>query len=155
VSPTPPGSVGLLLSQVGRAVARSFHACLEPLDLDPRQYLLLQTVGACRDQSQHAVGTALQIPPSRMVVLVDSLEGRGLIERVANPVDRRAHALRLTATGRRLLQRATPIAEAFETEVCRPLDGAERTALLTLLARLASERGLPAAEGRRRGTARS
>jgi DNA-binding MarR family transcriptional regulator len=153
VSSTPPGSVGLLLSQVGRAVSRSFHACLEPIDLDPRQYLLLRTVGACRDQSQQAVGAALQIPPSRMVVLVDSLEGRGLIERVANPVDRRAHALRLTPAGRTLLQRATPIAEAFEAEVCRPLDGAERTALLGLLGRLATQQGLSAGGGRRKDTA--
>src|SRR5580704_10662353 len=90
----PHGSVAFLLSQVGRSVARGFHHCLEPLGLDPRQYLLLRAVGACQDQSQHAVGTALQIPPSRMVVLVDNLEGRGLIERVANPSDRRAHALR-------------------------------------------------------------
>jgi DNA-binding MarR family transcriptional regulator len=141
----PPGPVGLLLSQVGHSVARSFHACLQPLDLDPRQFLLLQTVGACRDQSQHAVGASLQIPPSRMVVLVDTLSERGLIQRVANPVDRRAHALRLTPAGRRLLQRATPVAAAFETELCRPLSAPERATLLALLSRLASARGLPAA----------
>ena len=141
---TPPGSVAFLLSQVGRSVARGFHRCLEPLGLDPRQYLLLRAVGACQDQSQHAVGTALQIPPSRMVVLVDNLEGRGLIERVANPADRRAHALRLTAAGRHLLLRAVPLAEAYEAEVCGPLGAGERAALLGLLGRIAGERGLPA-----------
>jgi DNA-binding MarR family transcriptional regulator len=147
--PPPPldplGPVGLLLSQVGHSVARSFHACLQPLDLEPRQFLLLRTVGACRDQSQQAVGAALQIPPSRMVVLVDSLSERGLIERVANPIDRRAHALRLTPAGRRLLQRATPVAAAFEAEVGRPLSTGERAALRALLERIASARGLPLA----------
>jgi DNA-binding MarR family transcriptional regulator len=140
--PRPAGSVGLLLSAVGRSVGRSFHTCLEPLGLDPRQYLLLQTVGGCQDQSQHAVGSALQIPPSRMVVLVDRLEARGLIERVANPVDRRAHALRLTGAGRQLLQRAVPVAEAFEAEVCRPLSAGERAVLLGALGRIADDRGL-------------
>jgi DNA-binding MarR family transcriptional regulator len=145
VRPPPldaPDQAGLLLSQVGQGIARSFHACLQPLDLEPRQYLLLRTVGACRDQSQQAVGAALQIPPSRMVVLVDSLSERGLIERVPNPIDRRAHALRLTPAGRRLLQRATPVAAAFEAEVCRPLSAPERATLLALLRRIASARGL-------------
>jgi DNA-binding MarR family transcriptional regulator len=134
--PLPP-SVGLLLSAVGRSVARGFHARLHPLGLDPRQYLLLRTVGACRDQSQHAVGTALQIPPSRMVVLVDGLEARRLVERVANPLDRRAHALRLTAAGRRLLERATVVAEDYEAEVCGPLDAPKRAELLALLEQIA------------------
>jgi DNA-binding MarR family transcriptional regulator len=139
----PPGSVGFLLSQVGRSVARGFRSCLEPLGLEPRQYLLLRAVGACQDQSQHAVGTSLQIPPNRMVVLVDNLEGRGLLERVPNPSDRRAHALRLTTGGRRLLLRAVPLAEAYEAEVCRPLGEDGRAALLALLGRMAGARGLP------------
>ncbi len=137
-SPEPSASVALLLSHVGRAAARSLRTGLEPLGLEPRQYLLLRAVGACRDQSQHAVGSSLQIPPSRMVVLVDSLEQRGLVARVANPQDRRAHALRLTAAGRRLLERAAPVAAAHEAEVCSPLDDAERSTLLELLQRIAA-----------------
>jgi DNA-binding MarR family transcriptional regulator len=129
-----------MLSQVGRSIAHGFHARLEPLGLDPRQYLLLQAVGACRDQSQQAVGTSLRIPPSRMVGLVDSLEGRGLLERVPNPADRRAHALRLTAAGRRLLARAEPVAAAYEAEVCAPLDDDERATLAGLLTRIAAGR---------------
>ena len=132
--PHPP--VGLLVSAVGRSVARGFRAALGPLGLDPRQYLLLRAIGACRDQSQHAVGTSLQIPPSRMVVLVDALEARHLVERVANPLDRRAHALRLTGAGGRLLERATELAEAYDREVCRSLDQAEQDLLVGLLGRL-------------------
>jgi DNA-binding MarR family transcriptional regulator len=140
--PGPPASVALLLAQVGRSVGKSFHTCLEPLDLEPRQYLLLRTVGACRDQSQQAVGASLQIPPSRMVVLVDGLEERGLLERVPNPADRRAHALRLTATGRRLVERAASVVVAHEAAVCEPLDAAERTVLLGLLERIVAHRHL-------------
>jgi DNA-binding MarR family transcriptional regulator len=136
----PPGSVGLLLSQVGRSVAHGFHARLEALGLDPRQYLLLQAVGASPAQSQQAVGSSLRIPPSRMVGLVDSLEARGLLERVPNPADRRVHALRLTAAGRGLLARAEPLAEAYEAEVCAPLDQNEQATLAELLTRIATGR---------------
>ncbi|MGH2879628.1 MAG: MarR family transcriptional regulator [Solirubrobacteraceae bacterium] len=53
--------------------------------------------------SQQAIGERLQIPPSRMVAFVDALEQRGLLERRANPEDRRARALYLTDEGRELL----------------------------------------------------
>jgi DNA-binding MarR family transcriptional regulator len=137
-----PSSVGFLLSQVGRSVGASLRRSLAPLDLDPRQYLLLRTVAACRGRSQHEVARALQIPPSRMVALVDGLEARRLLERIADPDDRRAHQLRLTPAGRRLLERARPVAERHETELCAPLSEAERAALVALVGRIAAHREL-------------
>ncbi len=141
-APPSPGSLGFLISQVGRSVGRSFHEALAPLDLEPRQYLLLASVAARHGCSQQAIGGSLQIPPSRMVVLVDDLERRGLIKRIPNPADRRAHALQLTPAGRRLLNRARPIAEAHEADLCEPLDEHARATLVELLGRIAAHRRL-------------
>jgi DNA-binding MarR family transcriptional regulator len=130
------------MSQVGRSVGRAFHEALAPLGLDPRHYLLLRSVAEAEGCSQQAVGESLQIPPSRMVGLVDALEERGLIRRLPNPADRRAYGLRLTPAGRRLLAKAEPISEAFETEICEPLSPSERQVLVELLGRVAERRRL-------------
>jgi DNA-binding MarR family transcriptional regulator len=128
------------MAQTGRQVGRELHRALEPVGLDPRQYVLLRGVAAAEGCSQQAVGTSLQIPPSRMVALVDALEERGLIRRVPNPADRRAHGLQLTPAGRRLLAKAGPLVDAFESLVAHPLDEEERAHLTALLQRIAASR---------------
>jgi DNA-binding MarR family transcriptional regulator len=138
----PAPSVGLLVGQVGRSVSRSFRETIAPLGLEPRQYLLLRSIAGTDGGSQQAIAASLQIPPSRMVVLVDALEERGLVLRVANPADRRAYALRLTPAGRRLLVKAQPIADAFETSLCEPFTARERALLVELLGRIAERRRL-------------
>jgi DNA-binding MarR family transcriptional regulator len=130
----------MLMAQAGRQAGRELHRALEPVGLDPRQFVLLRRVAAAEGCTQQAVGGALQIPPSRMVALVDALEERGLIRRVPNPTDRRAHGLRLTPAGRRLLAKAGPLVEAFESIVAQPLNDKERAHLAALLQRIADSR---------------
>src|SRR5262245_18056926 len=102
---SPFRSVGFLLSALGYRVSRRFHAALAPLELDPREFAVLRGVGFADGQSQQAVAAQLQIPPSRMVAIVDELEARGLLERQPRPGDRRVRTLHLTAAGRELLGR--------------------------------------------------
>jgi DNA-binding MarR family transcriptional regulator len=142
---TPFRSVGYSLSALGFAVAQRFRQALAPLELEPRDFSLLRAVGAAEGEPQHAVAERLGIPPSRMVALVDALEGRGLLERRPNSRDRRARALHLTAPGKRQLARAMAVAVAFERELCGGLSEAERERLLRLLGRLGEGLGLASA----------
>jgi DNA-binding MarR family transcriptional regulator len=143
-APLPAGSVGFLLSQVGAAGSRGFGLELAPLGIEPRQFAMLRYVAAAEGRSQQALGVALSIPASRMVALVDDLEGRGLLERRANPADRRIHALFLTAKGRRLLDKAYAIAKAHEAMVCEDLSPEERKELIRLLNRVGRSLGVTA-----------
>jgi DNA-binding MarR family transcriptional regulator len=112
------------------------------MGLEPRDFALLRSVAAHEGQSQHAVGERLSIPASRMVGFVDSLEGRGLLERRHNPNDRRTRSLHLTDAGRELLERAFEQAVSHERALCAGLSGAEREQLLGLLQRVAVQLGL-------------
>ncbi|HXX88938.1 MAG TPA: MarR family winged helix-turn-helix transcriptional regulator [Acidimicrobiales bacterium] len=132
-TPPPAGSVGFLLSQLGAAGSRGFGMQLAPLGIEPRQFAMLRYIASAEGQSQQALGSALHIPASRMVALVDELEERGLLERRPNPADRRSHALFLTGKGRRLLDKAFEIANAHEAMVCGTLTQKERAELLSLL----------------------
>jgi DNA-binding MarR family transcriptional regulator len=135
-------SVGFSLSTIGYAVSRRFGQTLAPLELEPREFALLRAVSACEGCSQQAIAERLQIPPSRMVALVDALEARALLERRANPADRRARALYLTDDGRDLLARAVALAIEYERDLCAELSHEEREQLLDLLARIAERLSL-------------
>jgi DNA-binding MarR family transcriptional regulator len=79
------------------------------LELDPREVVLLRHVAAAEGQSQQALAAALQIPPSRVVTLVDGLEQRGLLERQPVASDRRVRALHLSREGRRVLRKVMDV----------------------------------------------
>jgi len=139
----PFRAVGFLLSSLGHAIAAQFSARLAPLELEPRQFALLRRVAVREGASQQTIGEQLGVPPSRMVALVDELEGRGLLERRPSPSDRRAHALHLTPSGRRLLARASKLAAALEGELTQDLDAAARVRLLEQLDGIAQRLGVP------------
>jgi DNA-binding MarR family transcriptional regulator len=154
---TPPAEqlrvpgVAFLLSQLGYYSSRRWKVRLAPLGLDPRQVMVLRRLAGDEGRSQQALGDALQIPPSRMVALVDALEQRGLLLRRPSPSDRRVRTLHLTKEGRRLLGEIMELSVEHEQQLCRGLQPAEREQLLTLLNRLAAEQGL--AEGVHPGAA--
>jgi DNA-binding MarR family transcriptional regulator len=136
-----PG-VAFLLSQLGYHSSRLWQGRLAPLGLDPRHVMLLRHVAIAEGRSQQALGEVLQIPPSRMVALVDALEQRGLLRRRPDPGDRRVRTLHLTRDGRRLLDEVMEISLEHERQLCKGLQPAEREQLITLLSRLAAEQGL-------------
>ncbi len=136
-----PGAA-FLLSQLGYHSSRLWQGRLAPLGLDPRHVMLLRHVAVEEGRSQQALGEALQIPPSRMVALVDALEQRGLLRRRPDPDDRRVRTLHLTRDGQRLLGEVMEISMEHERQLCKGLQPAEREQLITLLSRLAAGQGL-------------
>jgi DNA-binding MarR family transcriptional regulator len=131
-----------LLAQVGAHAAARFAERISALDLTPAQAGLLRLIAWEPGQSQQAVAGKLGTPPSRLVLLVDGLEERGLVERRRNPDDRRHHALYLTQAGTEFMAQLGTVGAAHEEEICAGLDTDERTQLRELLERLAVRHGL-------------
>jgi DNA-binding MarR family transcriptional regulator len=140
----PFRAVGFLLSQLGFQTSKRFAERLAPLELNPRTFALLRHIESDEGRSQHALAELLRVPPSRMVVLLDELEKRGLVERRPHPTDRRARSLYLTAAGKRLLGKAKKAGAEHEKELTADLSGAEREQLLELLGRVAASQDLAA-----------
>lgn len=142
-SSTPPfRAVGFLLSSLGYATSRAFHRKLEPLGLDPRGFSVLRSVSFNQGQSQQALASALSIPASRMVAILDGLESKGLLERRFRDNDRRTRAVHLTEAGNTLLRKAFAIAMGHEKWICEGLSDAERDRLIALLERISQHLGL-------------
>lgn len=134
-----PSTLAFLLSQVGIHASRRFAERIAEVDLNPPLFRVLNLIDAAEGRSQQAIGEAIQVPPSRMVALVDELEQRGLVERRPDPADRRVRALYLTRKGRNALTRGREIARAHEDELTRGMSDAERTRLTRLLQKIVDE----------------
>lgn len=141
--PLAPAGVAFVLSGLGFHASQRFRARLAPLGLAARHVGLLTALAGAEGMSQQALGQHLEVPPSRMVGLVDELEARGVVERRRNPADRRAYALFLTEAGHRLLEEVAALAAEHERELCAGLTAEERETLLGLLRRMAAQQGLP------------
>jgi len=141
---SPPVGNHFLLSQLGAHAAERFAARIAALGLTPPQAGLLRAIAITPGQSQQVLTRHLRTQTSRVVAFVDDLEGRGLVERLPNPQDRRLHALHLTAKGGEVLRQVGQIAIGQEDEICAPLDDEERGQLRSLLERLRVHHGLTA-----------
>jgi DNA-binding MarR family transcriptional regulator len=148
VSETPidgdhaPLALAFLLSQVGIHASRRFAERIAAVDLNPPLFRVLNLVAAAEGRSQQAIGAAIEIPPSRMVALVDELEQRGLVERRPDPEDRRVRALFLTAKGKRCLKRGREIAAQHEADLTEGMTAADRKRLIALLQKIVDEQAL-------------
>ncbi|MGF2506635.1 MarR family transcriptional regulator, partial [Ralstonia pseudosolanacearum] len=74
--------------------------------------------------------------PRTVTEAVDALERDGLVERVPDPVDRRAKNISLTRAGEALYQSAEPIRRRLGAEICGVLDPAEQRVLQDMLTRM-------------------
>ncbi len=137
-----PVTLAFLLSQVGVYSARRFAQRIAAVDLQPPLFRILNVVAATEGKAQQSIGEAIEVPPSRMVALVDELEKRGLIERRPDPMDRRIRALYLTDEGRRLLARGRKIASEHEDELTRGMSAADRERLTALLQGIVEQQDL-------------
>ena len=131
---------GFLLSRLGMVSQKRFGELLESLDLTTRMWGALNVLDHEGPLTQHALGRMIAMDPSSMVATIDELEARGLVERRRHPTDRRAHALHVTAHGRKTLERGRELAAQAQDELLAPLSTAERKQLHALLLRVAEGR---------------
>jgi DNA-binding MarR family transcriptional regulator len=142
IGPRGASSIAFLLAQVGAHAAAKFAERLAPLGLSPPHAGIMRALGAAEGLSQQSLSSMLGVVPSRLVTLVDELEGRGLVARRDDPTDRRAYALCLTQKGRQALNRVGRVAREHQDALCAALSGPEREQLASVLLRVADEQGL-------------
>ena len=124
------------LMSTARAIRRAYEIRLAQLDLNLSQASLLAFLresGAC---TQSRIASRLGMGRAAAGLVVDTLEKRGLVERRANPKDRRAWLIALRPDG---AQQTTPIVEIdtlLRGELRRGISHPERQRLASLLLRL-------------------
>lgn len=141
--PVPaPRALGLLLSQLGTHTALAFGRKIAGFGISPPHLGMLRWIYANGGKNQRELASHLGVVPSRLVVLLDELETKGLVARERSLQDRRSQQLQLTPKGIRLLEKVEVIATAHDAELGSTLTPLERETLIELCAKLAANRGL-------------
>ena len=163
LAPEVAGEFGPLSEYVGYALRRAqlkvfgeFIDALAELDLRPAHFSVLTVVDANPGVLQSSACAALGIQKANFVPLLDSLQRRGLLRRVAR--DGRANGLHLTDEGKRVLARARRLHDRLERRLTAQMSPLERKRLIATLNRLSGADDLSAAEDRadaRRSPSRS
>jgi DNA-binding MarR family transcriptional regulator len=136
------GGGAFLLAQLGAHAARRFAERIASISVTPPEAGILRKISLDEGISQQALAEHLGVMPSRMVQLIDGLEGRGIVERQRSTEDRRNYALVLTERGRDTLRQLSGLAAEHEEQLCAALTQAERAQLVDLCRRIAAEQGL-------------
>jgi DNA-binding MarR family transcriptional regulator len=130
------GYVGYALRRAQGVLFADFHDTLAELGLRPGQFAVLTLISSNPGASQSSVSAALGIQKANFVATIADLEARGFVARRKSVADGRSYALDLTASGRRVLERAAALQKEHEAKVTARLGVRGREQLLDLLGKL-------------------
>lgn len=135
----------VLITRLAKLVYR--RSTEELLGMRLRHFVALVYLREHQHAPQQVMCDTLGMDANNIVLLLNSLEEAGHIQRMRDPADRRRHIVELTPAGRLALERAERAQESIEEDVLAALSAQERQTLRDLLARALAESDHPAGDG--------
>jgi DNA-binding MarR family transcriptional regulator len=97
------------------------------------QWIILARLSRQPGLSQNEMAAICEVEPITVARLVDRLEARGLVERRADPTDRRIRRLHLLPAAKPILETITDAREYMSARITAGLDGKTRETLIDAL----------------------
>lgn len=129
-------SLGFLVSDVARLMRRAFRRSIEGSSLTLAQARALVHVSRNEGIRQVELADLLEVQPMTLARLIDQLADAGLVERRADPVDRRAYRIHLTPAAAPELAAIDQVVVAIRKEAARDLTKDELAAVLLALRKM-------------------
>jgi DNA-binding MarR family transcriptional regulator len=136
---TPSWLITHLATYAGRLLAEAFDTG----EWRRYHYALLSALDEFGPASQAALGRRCQIDRSYIVAAVNELADRGLVDRAADPADRRRNVITITDAGHEQLGKLSQTLSGVQDELLAPLSTDDREQLVTLLARVLDHHWMP------------
>ncbi|HEX6957740.1 MAG TPA: MarR family winged helix-turn-helix transcriptional regulator [Ferrovibrio sp.] len=130
---TLPQHVGYLLRLAQLRVWDDFYRRVGDTGISPSLYSALILIERNPGLQQSRLGEALGVARSGAMTMVDRLESLKLVERRADPHDRRAYGLFLTATGRARMSQFIARVQEHDKHITAALTPEEHRELMALL----------------------
>ncbi|WP_083835870.1 MarR family winged helix-turn-helix transcriptional regulator [Gordonia otitidis] len=128
-----------LVMTTARGLRHRWFETLEPWQLSPHEVRALRVVargGTGQDPRLGEIARELRIAPRSATEVIDRLEQRGLTESSPDDQDRRARCVRVTESGRRVLDELRHAQAVDADDFFAVLSDAERAQLGDILRRL-------------------
>lgn len=126
-------NIAALLGDASRLLRRSFDARARDIGVTRPQWQVLLTLRRHEGSNQGRLAELLDVEPITVCRMVDRLQEAQLVERRADPADRRSWRLFLTPKAEELLGQLRPLAEEMLDEALDGLNGREREQLGAML----------------------
>jgi MarR family transcriptional regulator for hemolysin len=133
--PSPSRQMAFLLSDLARLLKTYVDQQARQFGMTRAQWQVLSRLERSEGLKQAELAEMLDLQPITLTRLVDRLCDNGLIERRADPNDRRAKRLFLTEEARPLMDRLAVFGEELMGEVLAGIDDNEVQLLLSKLGR--------------------
>jgi DNA-binding MarR family transcriptional regulator len=127
---------GFLLKEVSRRYVNRFEVRAAEIPLNLAQAKALVRLEKNEGVSQARLAELAEVDPMTMVRILDRMEAEGLLERRADPADRRARCLYLTAKARPILNEIWRLSEEIRAEIFAGVSQQERERFMVVLERL-------------------
>lgn len=121
--------LGDLLGSLVRVVIERETPLLAERGLDMWEYVVLARLADGAAPTQAQLAAAVRRDKTRLIPILDRLEGRGLLDRTPDPADRRNRIVALTDDGRAVLADCRAAIAAMEDELLGALRPEEAAAL--------------------------
>ncbi|MBC2669175.1 MarR family winged helix-turn-helix transcriptional regulator [Novosphingobium piscinae] len=133
---SPELEIVFLASDISRMFRKRFDNAARSFGVTGSQWRVLGMLNARPGESQAVLAAELEVEAITAGRMIDRLEKAGLVERRADPADRRTWRLHLTAAGGRLLEQLRGTVSDVTGGVLAGFGPIEQDQLRTLLARL-------------------
>lgn len=126
-------NLGSMLADTSRLLRRSFDGRARDIGVTRAQWQVLTTLLRHEGVNQGGLAELLDVEAITVCRMVDRLQEAVLVERRADPADRRSWRLFLTPRAHDLLAQLRPLAEALIEDALTGIDDGERDRLRDLL----------------------
>jgi DNA-binding MarR family transcriptional regulator len=131
-------NVGTMIAQVARLMRRSFDERARSIGVTRPQWQVLSLLARNEGINQGGLADILEVEPITLGRMIDRLQEAAMVERRADPADRRAWRLFLTPKGNELIDLMRPLAVEMLEIVLDGVEAAQREQLMGALDRMRS-----------------
>jgi DNA-binding MarR family transcriptional regulator len=133
---TGKDTIGFLVNDAARLMRRDFERRARSLGLTRAQWQAMFHLARNEGCNQATLADLLEVEPITLARVIDRLEVNGLVQRRADPTDRRARLLFLGERAHPLLEQLRTIGAETREIALAGIDDDERNLLMTLLTKM-------------------
>jgi MarR family 2-MHQ and catechol resistance regulon transcriptional repressor len=130
----------IVLSRAYKAINEHVNKVIQSNGLNPTEFAVLELLYHKGDQPLQQIGGKILLASGSITYVVDKLEQKGLLKRIACPKDRRVTYAQITDKGKQLIQEIFPEHAKQIDSLMSSLNDSEKVEAINLLKKL----GIPA-----------
>jgi MarR family transcriptional regulator, 2-MHQ and catechol-resistance regulon repressor len=130
----------IVLSRAYKAINEHVNKIIQANGLNPTEFAVLELLYHKGDQPMQQIGGKILLASGSITYVVDKLEQKGMLKRIACPKDRRVTYAQITEEGKQFIQDVFPEHAQQIDKLMSSLNESEKLEAIDLLKKL----GLPA-----------